>query len=78
LDERAGMVAATITSARPVPDDIQRRLISALTSMTKKKVRLNFEQDSELIGGLVTRIGSTVYDGSVRNQLDQIKERMTG
>lgn len=78
LDERAGMVAATITSARPVPDEIQRRLISALTSMTKKKVRLNFEQDSELIGGLVTRIGSTVYDGSVRNQLNQIKERMAG
>jgi F-type H+-transporting ATPase subunit delta len=78
LDERAGMVAATITSAHPVPDEMQRRLISALTSMTKKKVRLNFEQDSELIGGVVTRIGSTVYDGSVRNQLNQIKERMAG
>jgi F-type H+-transporting ATPase subunit delta len=78
LDERAGMVAATITSARPVPDEIQRRLTEKLTSVTQKKVRLNFEQDAELIGGLVTRIGSTVYDGSVRNQLQQIKERMAG
>lgn len=78
LDERAGMVAATVTSARPVPQEVQARLTEKLMSVTQKKVRLNFEQDPELIGGLVTRIGSTVYDGSVRNQLDQIKERMAG
>ena len=45
---------------------------------TQKKVRVDFEQDPELIGGLVTRIGSTVYDGSVRNQLQLIKEKMAG
>jgi F-type H+-transporting ATPase subunit delta len=77
LDERAGMVAATVTTARPVPNDIQRSLEQRLTAVTQKKVRLNFEQDPDLIGGLVTRIGSTVYDGSVRNQLELIKERMT-
>lgn len=78
LDERAGMVAATITTARPVPDEIQTRLSEKLSTVTQKKVRLNFEEDPELIGGLVTRIGSTVYDGSVRSQLQQIKERMAG
>ena len=78
LDERAGMVAATVTTARPVPDEVQGRLSEKLASVTQKKVRLNFEQDPELIGGLVTRIGSTVYDGSVRSQLQQIKERMAG
>jgi len=78
LDQRAGMVAATITTARPVPDEIQARLSEKLVSVTNKKVRLNFEQDPELIGGLVTRIGSTIYDGSVRSQLQQIKERMAG
>ncbi|HZI47725.1 MAG TPA: ATP synthase F1 subunit delta [Pyrinomonadaceae bacterium] len=77
LDERAGMVAATVMTARPVPNDIQRSLEQRLTAVTQKKVRLNFEQDPDLIGGLVTRIGSTVYDGSVRNQLELIKERMT-
>jgi F-type H+-transporting ATPase subunit delta len=77
LDERAGMVAATVTTARPVPNDIQRSLEQRLTAVTQKKVRLNFEQDPDLIGGLVTRIGSTAYDGSVRNQLELIKERMT-
>jgi len=78
LDERAGMVAATVTTARPVQDNIQRSLEQWLTSMTQKKVRLNFEEDPDLIGGLVTRIGSTVYDGSVRNHLQLIKERMAG
>lgn len=78
LDERAGMVAATVTTARPVPEKVQHSLQERLRSLTQKKVRLNFQQDSELIGGIVTRIGSTVYDGSVRSQLQQIKERMAG
>jgi len=78
LDERAGMVAAIVTTARPVPNDIQRSLEQRLIAVTQKKVRLNFEQDPDLIGGLVTRIGSTVYDGSVRNQLQLIKEKMAG
>lgn len=78
LDQRAGMVAATVTTARPVPGDIQQSLEQRLTTVTQKKVRLNFEQDPDLIGGLVTRIGSTVYDGSVRNQLELIKARMAG
>jgi F-type H+-transporting ATPase subunit delta len=78
LDERAGMVAAIVTTARPVPADIQRSLEQRLIAVTQKKVRLNFEQDPDLIGGLVTRIGSTVYDGSVRNHLQLIKEKMAG
>jgi F-type H+-transporting ATPase subunit delta len=78
LDERAGMVAAIVTTARPVPNDIQRSLEQRLIAVTQKKVRLNFEQDPDLIGGLVTRIGSTVYDGSVRNQLQLLKEKMAG
>ncbi len=78
LDERAGMVAAMVTTARPVPNDVQRSLEQRLTAVTQKKVRLNFEEDPDLIGGLVARIGSTVFDGSVRNQLQQIKEKMAG
>src|SRR5262249_7083807 len=78
LDERAGVVAATVTTARPVPQDAQRRLQARLLDLTGKKVRIEFATDPEMIGGLVTRIGSTVYDGSVRNQLQQIKEKMAG
>jgi F-type H+-transporting ATPase subunit delta len=78
LDERAGMVAATVTTARSVPENAQQKLHSKLLSLTGKKVRINFMTDPELIGGLVTRIGSTVYDGSVRNHLQLIKEKMAG
>ena len=78
LDERAGMVAATVTTARAVPESSQQQLHAKLTGMTGKKVRVNFATDPDLLGGIVTRIGSTVYDGSVRNQLQQIKEKMTG
>jgi len=78
LDERAGMIAATVTTARGVPENFQQHLHTKLSTLTQKKVRIDFATDPDLIGGLVTRIGSTVYDGSVRNQLQQIKERMAG
>jgi F-type H+-transporting ATPase subunit delta len=78
LDERAGMIAATVTTARPVPEDAQQKLHDTLAGLTGKKVRIDFTTDTEMIGGMVTRIGSTVYDGSVRSQLQQIKEKMAG
>ena len=70
--------AATVTTARTVPQDAQAKLHDKLATLTGKKVRIDFATDPEIIGGLVTRIGSTVYDGSVRSQLQQIKERMAG
>jgi len=78
LDVRAGMVAATVTTARAVPENSQQKLQAKLLTLTGKKVRINFMTDPELIGGLVTRIGSTVYDGSVRNHLQMIKTKMAG
>jgi F-type H+-transporting ATPase subunit delta len=78
LDERSGIVSAQVTTARPVPENSQQALRDKLTQMTGKQVRLSFMTDEELIGGIVTRIGSTVYDGSVRTQLQQVKEKMAG
>jgi F-type H+-transporting ATPase subunit delta len=78
LDDRAGMIAAQVTTARPVAPETQQTLQTKLRSMTGKSVRIEFDTDPEMIGGLVTRIGSTIYDGSVRNQLQQIKEKMAG
>jgi len=78
LDERSGIVSAQVTTARPVPESSQQSLREKLKTMTGKEVRLSFMTDEELIGGLVTRIGSTVYDGSVRTQLQQVKEKMAG
>lgn len=78
LDVRSGVVAATVTTAKPMGHAPQEALRKSLAALTGKQVRLAFETDSELIGGLVARIGSTVYDGSVRNQLQQAKERLIG
>jgi F-type H+-transporting ATPase subunit delta len=76
LDERSGVVSAQVTTARPVAADSQEALRSKLATLTGKKVSLSFTTDEELIGGIVARVGSTIYDGSVRNQLQQVKERM--
>jgi F-type H+-transporting ATPase subunit delta len=78
LDDRAGVVAATVTTARPIASDGHEQLRGTLAALTGKQVRIDFVTDPELIGGVVTRIGSTVYDGSVRNQLQQVKEKMIG
>ncbi len=78
LDERAGVVSAEVTTARPVTEASQEALRAKLVAMTGKKVRLSFTTDEELIGGMVTRVGSTIYDGSVRNQLQRVKEKLAG
>lgn len=78
LDERAGMVSAEVTTARPVSPSAQDALRAKLAAMTGKNVSLSFKTDEELIGGMVTRIGSTIYDGSVRGQLQQVKEKLAG
>jgi len=78
LDERSGVIAAQVTTARPVSEDIKKSLNRRLTTMTGKDVRLSFAIDEALIGGLVTRIGSTVYDGSISNQLRQLELKLAG
>jgi F-type H+-transporting ATPase subunit delta len=78
LDERSGVVVAQVMTARPVSSSVQEGLSTRLSSMTGRRVRLQFAVDEDLIGGVTTRIGSTIYDGSVRTQLQQIRQRMIG
>jgi F-type H+-transporting ATPase subunit delta len=76
LEERSGHVAAEVTSARELSADQKGELKSNLEKLTGKQVQLNFGIDENIIGGVVTRIGSTVYDGSVRTQLENLKEQL--
>ena len=78
LDERAGVVAAEVTTARPISEDAKKSIYQRLAAVTGKDVRLSFVIDDKLIGGMVTRLGSTVYDGSIRNQLEQMGTRLAG
>jgi F-type H+-transporting ATPase subunit delta len=78
LDERSGVISAQVTSARPVSDSIKQALEEKLADITGKRIRLSFGTDESLLGGIVTRIGSTIYDGSVRNQLKRLGEELAG
>ena len=78
LEERSGVISAQITSARPLSEDVKAEMKMSLEKMTNKTVNLNFETDETLIGGVVTRLGSTVYDGSVKTQLAELKHQMIG
>jgi len=78
LEERSGNVSAQITSARPLSENEKAELKTNLAKLAGKNVNIKFETDETLIGGVVTRIGSTVYDGSVRSQLETLKQQMIG
>ena len=78
LEERSGVVAAQITSARPLAENVKAEMKLNLEKMAGKTVKLDFETDETLIGGVVTRLGSTVYDSSVKTQLEELKQQMIG
>lgn len=76
MDERAGVVSAEVTSARPISEPVRSALEQKLQQITNRRVRLNFATDETLLGGIVTRIGSTIYDGSVRSQLERLRQEL--
>lgn len=76
LDERNGIVSASVTSARPLGEAEKSELRASLAKMTGKQIKLNYNTDETIIGGVVTRIGSTVYDGSVKTQLENLKQQL--
>lgn len=76
LDERSGLVAAEITSARELPGGEKAEFEKSLAALTGKTVNVNYAVDPNIIGGVVTRIGSTVYDGSVKTKLENLKEQL--
>ena len=77
LDERAGLVAANVTTAKPIPEELKNTLHETLMAATGKKVRLSFSTDETIIGGMVARIGDNLIDGSVSSQLRRLHERLT-
>jgi F-type H+-transporting ATPase subunit delta len=76
LDERSGVVAAEITSSRELTESEKAELRTNLEKLTGKRVNADFNTDGDLIGGVVTRVGSTVYDSSVKTQLENLKAEL--
>ena len=76
-DTDGGIAEAEVTSARPLDGEGKRSLEASIASLTGgTSVRATYREDPALLGGAVIRVGSTVYDGSVRGQLEQIRQRM--
>jgi len=76
LTARTGVVAAKVTSARELPTGERGEVEKTIAKLTGKSVVVDYSVDPELIGGLVTRIGSTVYDGSVKTKLENLKSQL--
>jgi F-type H+-transporting ATPase subunit delta len=76
VDERLGFARAEISSAGKLTEDQQTELRIRLEQTSGKRLRARYTVDAALLGGVVARIGSTVYNGSVRGRLDTLGERM--
>ena len=70
------VVRAEVTSAAPLSPEKTKALEESLSKVTGKKVELSVSVDPELLGGVVAKIGSTVYDGSVRTQLARMRQEL--
>ena len=76
LDERLGIVRALVTAAQQLDDAQRNQLAAKLERATGKQVLMEVAIDPSLIGGVVAQVGSTIYDGSVRQQLQAFKHRL--
>jgi F-type H+-transporting ATPase subunit delta len=77
LQRRLGIRPAEIVTARELSGDERGALVAELAKVAGAKIDPSFKLDSSILGGAVVRIGSTVYDGSVRGRLDRLKEALT-
>jgi F-type H+-transporting ATPase subunit delta len=76
LDAQLGFAEAQVTSARGLSDQQKQQVESRLTTLTGKKVRARYAANPELLGGIMVQVGSTVYDGTVRGQLQKLREEL--
>ena len=76
MNERLGIAEAEVTSARELSAAEKKELAAVLERRTGKKIEARFREDKALLGGAVVRLGSTIYDGSVREQLNRLRERL--
>ncbi len=76
-DQQAGMAEAEIVTARPLNDGDRAELEEQVAKLAGARVRTTYSLDPSLLGGAVVKIGSTVHDGSLRAQLEQLKQTLT-
>ena len=78
LQEQLGIRQAEIVTARELSEKERGALVAEIVKLAGARVEASFKLDPSILGGTVVRIGSTVYDGSVRGRLDRLKEVLSG
>jgi F-type H+-transporting ATPase subunit delta len=76
VDEHSGATEARIISARPLNAEDRAQLEAQIAKLAGARVSARYAEDATLLGGAVVEIGSTVYDGSLRAQLQQLKQKL--
>ena len=74
LQEKLGRIEANVTAAYDLPKETVKKLVNAISGYSGKEVQVNVAIDPSIIGGMVTRIGSTVIDGSIKTHLNKIRQ----
>lgn len=77
LDDRTGYIRAEIASASALGDAQREQIGAELEKLTGKRIRTAYSVDASLIGGVVAKVGSTLYDGSVRGSLESLGRRLS-
>jgi F-type H+-transporting ATPase subunit delta len=77
-DVRFNVASAEVVTAFPIDEGTRKAWDDKLARLTGKKVKVNYTTDETIIGGAVTRVGSVVYDGSLRKQLERIRGALLG
>jgi F-type H+-transporting ATPase subunit delta len=77
LQQQLGIRQAEIVTARELSAEEKKSLEMEVGKLAEAKIEATFKLDPRILGGTVVRIGSTVYDGSVRGRLDRLKETLT-
>jgi F-type H+-transporting ATPase subunit delta len=77
LNERLGLADAEVTSARELGERERQALEKRVGEVTGKKVRARYKTDRNILGGAVVKVGSTIYDGSIRGQLEKMKQELS-
>jgi len=76
VNQRLGISEVHVTSARPLEADERQGIEQKVAALTGTQVQATYHEDKSLLGGVVVRVGSTVYDGSVKGRLDRLKEQL--
>ena len=78
MNRRLSITDAEVVTARPLGDEERGKLEAQVAELAGTRVNATFREDKSLLGGAILRIGTTIYDGSVRGRLERLKEQLVG